>query len=136
MISSGPCVTPGITAFIAKGPDSVIGSYQLEEHEGPTLGVLSGCRVLGPRDLWCVWRDKYGVGAFQATFAADGSSFTGYWNPRGKNQLRFPYNGSRTLPGRSQADSQEIARLHLPLCGPDSSTEPEQKDDQALKNPD
>lgn len=57
----------------------LFGSYEFEDGEGSTKGVLSQAEVLAEMVLAFAWTDKYGQGSLVVLFAADLSSFVGYY---------------------------------------------------------
>jgi hypothetical protein len=46
----------------------------------PTIGALTACHQVAPRQLQCRWDDKYGYGMAAFVFSVDHSSFIGAWS--------------------------------------------------------
>ncbi len=70
---------PAFTRFDDTGP-SITGTYGfLDPEDKIAHGTLEACTMSDGRVLTCTWRDAYGTGPFEATFAADFSSFSGHW---------------------------------------------------------
>ena len=80
------------------GPNNAIsGSYTFVEPGNVRLeGLLDACVAVRSLVLSCKWRDRYGDGTFEMTFAGDFRSFTGRWSSSDKPSQWYAWSGART----------------------------------------
>ena len=94
LVSGGKSVP--VTTQLTLSADQVRGSYVFVE-DGSTrvTGTLESCAAVRAQVLSCKWRDRYGDGTLEMTFASDSRSFNGRWSASDEPGKWLAWSGRR-----------------------------------------
>ena len=89
MIADG--TTTVITKLFNRGSSSLEGRYMMiyghDPHPRVELGLLGPCLLPSPRELFCVWLDRGGIGFVSMLFNARADEFKGMYTLYGRTGL-------------------------------------------------
>jgi hypothetical protein len=85
-----------VTTQLTVGANQVRGSYTfVEDGSVQVPGTLESCVPVRPQVLSCKWRDRYGDGTLEMTFASDSRSFNGRWSASDEPGKWYPWSGRK-----------------------------------------
>ncbi|MEY4642943.1 MAG: hypothetical protein RLZZ227_2937 [Pseudomonadota bacterium] len=93
-VLNGGDFDPVTTTFRVAAGGRLTGQYVAIDESETVRGTLSNARFDEDGGLVLEWTDRYGEGYARLVFAADFSSFDGFWTSLDSEQ-EFPWNGTR-----------------------------------------
>jgi hypothetical protein len=88
---------PASTDLSVGSNNAISGSYTFVEPGNVRVGgSLDACAAGRSLVLTCKWRDRYGDGTLEMTFAGDFRSFSGRWSGSDKPSQWYAWSGART----------------------------------------